>query len=180
MSIENIDFDLGKLVDAVVLLMSGRAEEKKIGLKAEIDPECPLVLKGDPTRMRQILLNLIGNAIKFTEKGGVTVIIKAHDKTAKKPRIYFGVKDTGIGISDDVQKKLFQPYQQADSSTARKFGGTGLGLSICKRLVEAMGSSIQIASKMGEGTVFYFILAMDYGVTEAQAASPSRRWRRRA
>lgn len=170
MTIESIDFDLGKLVESVVLLMSGRAEEKKIYLKAEIDPECPLVLKGDPNRVRQILLNLIGNAIKFTEKGGVTVIIKAHDKTAKKPRIYFGVKDTGIGISEDVQKKLFQPYQQADASTARKFGGTGLGLSICKRLVEAMGSSIQIASKMGEGTVFYFILALDYGVTEAQAA----------
>ncbi|HYD18876.1 MAG TPA: ATP-binding protein, partial [Patescibacteria group bacterium] len=171
MTIENIDFDLNKLAESVVLLMSGRAEEKKIYLKAEIDPECPAALKGDPTRLRQIMLNLISNAIKFTDKGGVTLIIKAHDKTAKKPRIYFGVKDTGIGITEDVQKKLFQPYQQADATTARKFGGTGLGLSICKRLVEAMGSSIQIASKMGEGTVFYFILSMEYGVGEAQLAA---------
>ncbi|MDI1229411.1 MAG: ATP-binding protein [bacterium] len=171
MSIENIDFDLNKLAESVVLLMSGRAEEKKIFLKAELDPECPTALKGDPTRLRQIMLNLISNAIKFTDKGGVTLIIKAHDKTAKKPRIYFGVKDSGIGITEDVQKKLFQPYQQADTTTARKFGGTGLGLSICKRLVEAMGSSIQIASKMGEGTVFYFILSMEYGVGEAQLAA---------
>jgi signal transduction histidine kinase/DNA-binding NarL/FixJ family response regulator/HPt (histidine-containing phosphotransfer) domain-containing protein len=171
MSIENIDFDLNKLAESVVLLMSGRAEEKKIYLKAELDPECPTALKGDPTRLRQIMLNLISNAIKFTDKGGVTLIIKAHDKTAKKPRIYFGVKDSGIGITEDVQKKLFQPYQQADSATARKFGGTGLGLSICKRLVEAMGSSIQIASKIGEGTVFYFILSMEYGVGEAQLAA---------
>lgn len=171
MTIENIDFDLNKLAESVVLLMSGRAEEKKIYLKAELDPECPTALKGDPTRLRQIMLNLISNAIKFTDKGGVTLIIKAHDKTAKKPRIYFGVKDSGIGITEDVQKKLFQPYQQADSSTARKFGGTGLGLSICKRLVEAMGSSIQIASKMGEGTIFYFILSMEYGVGEAQLAA---------
>ncbi len=171
MTIETIDFDLNKLAESVVLLMSGRAEEKKIYLKAEIDPECPTALKGDPTRLRQIMLNLISNAIKFTDKGGVTLIIKAHDKTAKKPRIYFGVKDSGIGITEDVQKKLFQPYQQADSTTARKFGGTGLGLSICKRLVEAMGSSVQIASKMGEGTVFYFILSMEYGVGEAQLAA---------
>lgn len=174
MTIENIDFDLGKLVESVVLLMSGRAEEKNIFLKAEVDPETPMMLKGDPTRLRQIFLNLIGNAIKFTEKGGVTVIIKAHDKTSKKPRIYFGVKDSGIGISEEGQKKLFQPYQQAEASTARKFGGTGLGLSICKRLVEAMGSSIQIASKMGEGTVFYFILSLEYGVGEAETAGETQ------
>lgn len=171
MTIENVDFDLKKLVESVVLLMSGRAEEHKIYLKSEIDPEVPVALKGDPTRLRQILLNLVGNAIKFTEKGGVTVAVKMYDKTAKKPRIYFAVKDTGIGISEEGQKKLFQPYQQAEASTARKFGGTGLGLAICKRLVEAMGSSIQIASKMGEGTAFYFILSMDYGVGEEQAAA---------
>ncbi|MEZ0262584.1 MAG: ATP-binding protein [Alphaproteobacteria bacterium] len=170
MSIEIIDFDLVRLVESVVLLMSGRAEEKKIYVKAEIDPEVPQALKGDPTRLRQIFLNLIGNAIKFTDKGGVTLVVKVHDKTAKKPRIYFGIKDTGIGITPEQQKKLFQPYQQADASTARKFGGTGLGLSICKRLVEAMGSSIQIHSAAGEGTIFYFILALDYGVTEAQQA----------
>ncbi len=171
MTIESVDFDLNKLVESVVLLMSGRAEEKKIGLKFDIDPETPTALKGDPTRLRQILLNLVGNAIKFTDKGSVTVIVKAHDKTAKKPRIYFAVKDTGIGISEDGQKKLFQPYQQADSSTTRKFGGTGLGLAICKRLVEAMGSSIQIASKIGEGTVFYFIISLEYGAGEAAQAA---------
>ncbi len=169
MQIENLDFDLVKVVESTILLMSGRAEEKKIALKADIDPEIPPALKGDPTRLRQILLNLVSNAIKFTEHGSVTVTVKAHDMTGKKPRIYFAVSDTGIGITEDNQKKLFSPYQQADASVARNFGGTGLGLAICKRLVEAMGSTIQISSKLGEGTTFYYILSFDYGRGEAEA-----------
>jgi len=173
MQLENLDFDLVKVIESVILLMSGRAEEKKIFLRCEIDPDIPPSLKGDPTRLRQILLNLVSNAIKFTDKGGVTVSIKMHDKTAKKPRIYFAVKDTGIGISEDSQKKLFSPYAQADASISRQFGGTGLGLAICKRLVEAMGSSIQVASKINEGTTFYYILAFDYGKGEVEGQEPA-------
>lgn len=167
MQIEVLDFDLVKVVESTLLLMSGRAEEKKVALKAEIDPTLPPSLKGDPTRLRQILLNLVSNAIKFTDKGSVTVTVKVHDKTGKKPRIYFAVKDTGIGISEDAQKKLFSPYQQADASISRQFGGTGLGLAICKRLVEAMGSTIQVSSRIGEGTTFHFILTLDMGAGEA-------------
>ncbi|MDP2205946.1 MAG: ATP-binding protein [Alphaproteobacteria bacterium] len=167
MTIESIDFDLHKLVESVAMLMSGRAEEKKIGLKVEIDSEAPQMLKGDPTRLRQIFLNLVGNAIKFTDAGFVTISVRLYDKEAQRPRIYFAVSDTGIGISDDAQKKLFTPYAQADSSISRNFGGTGLGLAICKRLVEAMGGMIQVASKAGRGTTFYFILSMDYGAEEA-------------
>ena len=174
MTLENIDFDLGKLLESVAMLMSGRAEEKKIGLKVEIDPTTPLTLKGDPTRLRQIFLNLIGNAIKFTDTGFVTVTVRPYDKEASRPRLYFAVTDTGIGISDEAQKKLFTPYQQADESVARNFGGTGLGLAICKRLVEAMGGMIQIHSSPGRGTTFYFILSLDHGVGEAQAAEEAK------
>lgn len=174
MTLENIDFDLGKLLESVAMLMSGRAEEKKIGLKVEIDPTTPLTLKGDPTRLRQIFLNLIGNAIKFTDAGFVTVTVRPYDKEAARPRLYFAVTDTGIGISEDAQKKLFTPYQQADESVARNFGGTGLGLAICKRLVEAMGGMIQIHSAPGRGTTFYFILSLDHGVGEAQAAEEAK------
>lgn len=174
MTLENIDFDLGKLLESVAMLMSGRAEEKKIGLKVEIDPSTPLTLKGDPTRLRQIFLNLIGNAIKFTDAGFVTVTVRPYDKEASRPRLYFAVTDTGIGISDEAQKKLFTPYTQADESVARNFGGTGLGLAICKRLVEAMGGMIQIHSAPGRGTTFYFILSLDHGVGEAQAAEEAK------
>lgn len=174
MTLENIDFDLGKLLESVAMLMSGRAEEKKIGLKVEIDPATPLTLKGDPTRLRQIFLNLIGNAIKFTDAGFVTVTVRPYDKEAARPRLYFAVTDTGIGISDEAQKKLFTPYQQADDTVARNFGGTGLGLAICKRLVEAMGGMIQIHSSPGRGTTFYFILSLDHGVGEAQAAEEAK------
>lgn len=171
MTIESIDFDLHKLVESVAMLMSGRAEEKKIGLKVEIDPETPQMLKGDPTRLRQIFLNLVGNAIKFTDTGAVTLSVRLYDREAQRPRIYFAVSDTGIGISEDAQKKLFTPYEQADASISRNFGGTGLGLAICKRLVEAMGGMIQVASKPGRGTTFYFILSMDIGDGSASAAS---------
>lgn len=174
MTLENIDFDLGKLLESVAMLMSGRAEEKKIGLKVEIEDGTPLTLKGDPTRLRQIFLNLIGNAIKFTDVGFVTLTVRPYDKEASRPRLYFAVTDTGIGISDDAQKRLFTPYAQADASVARNFGGTGLGLAICKRLVEAMGGMIQIHSAPGRGTTFYFILSLDLGVGEAQAAEEAK------
>ncbi len=171
MELESINFDLARLVNSMILLMSGRAEEKKIYLKAEIAPGTPLALKGDPTRLRQILLNLIGNAIKFTEKGGVTLLVKLQKDDAGGPQIYFGVKDTGIGISADAQKKLFQPYAQADAAIARKFGGTGLGLSISKKLVTAMGGDIKLESRPGQGTTFSFVLSFEQGSAEAEAAA---------
>jgi signal transduction histidine kinase/DNA-binding NarL/FixJ family response regulator/HPt (histidine-containing phosphotransfer) domain-containing protein len=173
MELESINFDLGRLVDSMVLLMSGRAEEKKIFLKAEVAPGAPVMLKGDPTRLRQILLNLIGNAIKFTEKGGVTLIVKLQNEIAGNPQIYFGVRDTGIGISPEAQKKLFQPYAQADAAIARKFGGTGLGLSISKKLATAMGGDIKLESRPGQGTTFSFVLPFQHGAAEAEAPAMS-------
>ncbi len=174
MQIEIINFDLKRLIESVSMLMSGRADEKKIRLKTEIAPETPMALKGDPNRLRQVLLNLVSNAIKFTEKGSVTITVRAQNKDPARPQIYFSVRDTGIGIDPKAQKNLFSPFTQASSSTARKFGGTGLGLAICKKLVEAMGGAIELASKPGEGTTFSFVLALEAGSGEDELSSSAR------
>ncbi|MBU6474481.1 MAG: response regulator [Alphaproteobacteria bacterium] len=176
MELESIGFDLRRLVDSMVMLMSGRAAEKKIYLRTDIDAATPLQLNGDPARLRQVLLNLIGNAIKFTEQGGVTVAVRPQGEENGRPRIYFAVTDTGIGIAPEAQKKLFQPYQQADAATARKFGGTGLGLSISKKLVNAMGGDIRLDSAAGKGTTFSFVLAFsraEGGITAETAQPPA-------
>lgn len=161
MTLESLNFDLAKLLDSIILLMSGRAGEKKISLTLDVADGTPTMVKGDPTRVRQILLNLVTNAIKFTEKGGVSISVSLREENATRYRVYFGVRDTGMGISEEGQKKLFSPYAQADASISRNFGGTGLGLAICKRLTEAMGGSIQLESKQGEGSLFYFIIPFE-------------------
>lgn len=163
MEIENVSFDIRKMLESVIMLMSGRAKERKIDLKLDITNETPEFLKGDPTRLRQVLLNLIGNAIKFTEDGSVTIVINTTERDDGAYDIYFGVQDTGIGITKEAQKNLFNPFSQADSSISRRFGGTGLGLAICKRLVTAMGGDIKIESAPGKGSLFFFTLPMFKG-----------------
>jgi len=166
MVLETIDFELSRVLNSVVMLMSGHADQKNINLILDMDPQIPPVLHGDPTRLRQIFLNLVGNALKFTSRGYVKIIVRFDtDSPAHKPEnneyaLYFAVEDTGIGISKDSQAKLFTPFAQADSSIARKFGGTGLGLTICARLITAMGGKIQIFSREGKGTTFYFTLVL--------------------
>ncbi len=162
MEIENVDFDIHKLIKSTVMLMSGKAEEQKIYLKYNIAPDVPMALRGDPTRIRQVMLNLIGNAIKFTEKGGVDVSVKLDSKAnPQKPIIYFSVKDTGIGISEEGKRRLFTPFAQADSSITRRFGGTGLGLTICKKLIEAMNGKIDLKTAPGRGTTFFFTIPLE-------------------
>ncbi len=169
MELENVTFDLPRLVQGVVTLMSAHAGEKDLYLKADIKKDSPQFVKGDPTRLRQVLLNLVNNALKFTQKGGVTIHLKAATvenlpaEIRGDYEVYFGVEDTGIGISPEAQEKLFAPFSQADSSISRKFGGTGLGLTICKRLVEAMGGTIGLDSKEDAGTTFSFSLLMEKG-----------------
>lgn len=159
MDLEHISFDLPRLVQSVTTLMSGHATIKNIRLSALIDPDVPRFVMGDPARLRQVLLNLAGNAIKFTAQGDVTIEIKTTGPSDNGTfPVLFAVRDSGIGISADAQKNLFNPFSQADSSISRKFGGTGLGLAICKGLIEAMGAAIEINSKEGEGSTFYFIL----------------------
>lgn len=167
MELESISFDLKRLLRGIQTLMKGHADFKNIDLILELDPNIPTWVVGDPTRLRQVLLNLINNAIKFTSKG--TVYLRVQDLTGKSTdvnnehSIYFAVQDSGIGISAEAQKKLFMPFAQADSSVSRKYGGTGLGLAICKRLIEAMGGNISISSKESEGSTFFFTLRMMRG-----------------
>lgn len=173
MDIESIDFDLHRIIQSVAMLMNGHAAHKGIYLQTDIDIDAPRYLKGDPTRLRQVLLNLVGNAIKFTARGGVTLRLKSGDPALatgdKASYLPFtcSIEDTGIGISEEAQKNLFNPFSQADSSIARKFGGTGLGLAICKRLIEAMGSDIMLSSIEGQGTTFFFTLLLPPGDQQA-------------
>ncbi|MEO5373222.1 MAG: ATP-binding protein [Alphaproteobacteria bacterium] len=156
LTLETTDVSLSDLVEGVANVLEPKAFEKGIGLWGCIDPHVPNHLMGDPVRLRQILLNLVGNAVKFTEHGEVTIDVTSKAVTDKIATVTFVVRDTGIGISDENQKKLFTPFSQADDSIARRFGGTGLGLSISIALVEMMGGRIGVKSTLGEGSTFWF------------------------
>lgn len=154
MDIEYLDMDLEKLVRECTAVFSLTASKKQLTLNCHIEPGTPVYIKSDPTRLRQILLNLLGNAFKFTPQGSVTLRVVAMQDPPELLR--FEIIDTGIGISADNQKKLFTSFAQADSSTSRHFGGTGLGLSISKKLSELMGGSIGVESEAGKGSCFWF------------------------
>ena len=159
-SLELIDFDVRATAEDAVGLVAERAYAKGLELACLVQASVPTTLTSDPGRIRQILVNLIGNAIKFTDQGEVVVTINlAHtpeDDTSKEALVRFEVADTGIGLTPEQSAKLFRPFTQADSSTTRKFGGTGLGLAICKQLAEAMGGQIGVISSPGQGSTFWF------------------------
>jgi CheY-like chemotaxis protein len=165
MTFENISFDIRRMVQGVITLMKGHATQKGIELISNIDDNLPRYVRGDPNRLRQVLLNLTGNAVKFTDEGNVTLSVQLVKERSidGQYEIYFGVADSGIGISKEAQKNLFKPFSQADSSISRKFGGTGLGLAISKGVIEAMDSSININSDVGSGSTFFFTLNMKEG-----------------
>lgn len=156
MHLEKLDFDLYTSVEQVIDLLATQAHEKKLKLTLLFDNDVPRRLQGDPVRLRQILLNLVGNAIKFTEAGEVIVRASLLSETVENTIIRMAVQDTGIGISPEGQEKLFQSFYQVDASTSRKYGGTGLGLAICKQLVEIMGGEIKVESSPGRGSIFWF------------------------
>ena len=160
MSVEKVEFDLREAVKSAVDLLAPRARQKGLDLRYFIKPEVRTKLKGDPTRIRQVLFNLLGNAIKFTQKGSVVLEIAQAVETDSEVQLGFTVSDTGIGMSDEVLKKLFQSFTQADSSTTRRYGGTGLGLAICRKLVELMGGAIQVVSSPGSGSTFSFTIRL--------------------
>jgi CheY-like chemotaxis protein len=154
--IEQTDFHLPKLLDEAMTLFDSQCREKGIRFRLSIAPQLPMVLKGDHGRIRQVLFNLIGNAIKFTEHGSIAVAVDQEDRDDDGFLLAIKVKDTGIGIPQGVQDSLFEKFTQADASTTRKYGGTGLGLAICKELVELMGGSIGLESAPGCGSTFWF------------------------
>jgi signal transduction histidine kinase/CheY-like chemotaxis protein len=154
--IENIEFDLYRTVEEVVGLLSSTARKKGLELHSLIQPGVPRAAKGDPTRLRQVLTNLVGNALKFTQQGKVTVRVEMIDESESSLRVRFLIVDTGIGIPKDRQVKLFQPFTQVDASMSRRYGGTGLGLAISKQLVELMGGEIGLDSELGVGSTFWF------------------------
>jgi PAS domain S-box-containing protein len=156
LNLEIIDFELREVIDNTVDLLAAQAHSKGLELAAFIRPEVPMHLRGDPGRLRQIVNNLIGNAVKFTSHGEVVVTVSRISETATHAVLGFDVRDTGIGIEEKAQANLFQAFIQADGSTTRKFGGTGLGLAISKKLVELMNGQIRVRSVAGQGSTFSF------------------------
>jgi signal transduction histidine kinase len=154
LDLEVTAFDLVDAGDRVVMLWSGAAADKGLDLNYDADPGMHPWVLGDVNRVRQIMLNLVSNAIKFTDKGEVRLAIRAQASPEGAPGVEIIVSDTGIGLSPEQQAKLFSPFVQADASTARRFGGTGLGLSICRRLTDLMGGTIRVESRLGEGATF--------------------------
>ena len=156
MELEAIDFELGDIVQDVIKLLGVRTHGKGLSLTCSIAPDVPKRLIGDPTRLRQILCNLMGNAVKFTVRGEVGVNVEVESRIASGVRLHFAIHDTGIGIAQHAQEKIFEAFTQEDNSTSRKHGGTGLGLSITSRLVGLMSGRIWLQSEVGQGSKFHF------------------------
>jgi len=168
--LEIIDFDLGELIEGAVRLLTPKATEKGIAVGTVIDAACRGRFRGDPTRLRQVLLNLVSNAVKFTEGGQVTVAAKIGG-SADAPVMRIAVTDTGIGMSEEICARLFQKFTQADNSVTRRFGGSGLGLAISRQLVELMGGRIGVASRPGAGSEFWFEVPLARAAAQPAAAS---------
>jgi signal transduction histidine kinase/ligand-binding sensor domain-containing protein/CheY-like chemotaxis protein/HPt (histidine-containing phosphotransfer) domain-containing protein len=178
LTIENIDFALDESIGQVVTLFEEQAGAHSVGFAVHLDENLPRFVVGDPTRLRQVLVNLVGNAFKFTETGTVTVRVERRpedqDGRAGRNMIRFSVQDTGIGIAPDALPRLFQKFEQADATTTRRYGGTGLGLAICRQLVELMGGTIAAASTPGVGSTFSFVLPLADGVQPPLVADQPR------
>ncbi len=157
--VEQIECSPHEIAADVSSLMRVRASAKGLQLKVHFDDALPETIQSDPTRLRQILINLVGNAIKFTETGSVLIVAHLLNAPGAEPKLQFDVIDTGIGIAEEKIEKLFQPFTQADNSTTRRFGGTGLGLTISKRMAELLGGKVSISSTVGEGSTFSVTVA---------------------
>jgi signal transduction histidine kinase/CheY-like chemotaxis protein/HAMP domain-containing protein len=167
LDIESVDFRLDKVMDNLASMVGGKAAEKGLELVFDVDPNVPLALIGDPLRLSQVLINLASNALKFTEEGEIIISCHVQETNHKNVTLQFTVKDTGIGLSTEQQHKLFQPFTQADTSVARRYGGTGLGLAIARQLVKLMGGELRVESSLGTGSSFSF--SADFGFSELAA-----------
>lgn len=172
LSFEVLDFDLLSTVEGVIDLLGEQAQVKHLDLVQVVHPEVPIRLRGDPGRLRQVLLNLVGNALKFTERGDVEVHVTLDHDAGDDVMLRFTVQDTGIGISEEGCRSLFQPFLQADGSMTRRYGGTGLGLAISKQLVEMMGGRIGVSSQPNAGSTFWFTARFEQQPLRQQASPP--------
>ncbi len=168
MELENIDFDLHIAVDGTIDILAVKAHEENLELSCFIDPEVPLLLRGDPGKLRQVIINLVNNAMKFTNDGEVAVSANLEKETESHVTVRFAVRDTGIGIPADRMDRLFKSFSQVDASTTRKYGGTGLGLTISKQIVELMGGQIGVESKEGKGSTFWFAVVLEKQPSDKQ------------
>jgi PAS domain S-box-containing protein len=175
LDLEMIDLNLDSIVDDVVRMLSRAVQDKHLTLVQQIDPAVPLKVRGDPGRLRQILVNLVNNAIKFTEAGGVTIAVSLDSQNGSDATVRFKVIDTGIGIPADRQGILFEAFTQADASTTRRYGGTGLGLAICRKLASLMGGAIGVESEAGVGSTFWFTAVFEKQMAPAQGEEAGAR-----
>jgi signal transduction histidine kinase/CheY-like chemotaxis protein/HPt (histidine-containing phosphotransfer) domain-containing protein len=173
LDLESVSINIRELVDSVKRLLEKPAEAKGLAMRAVVDADVRPVVRGDPMRIRQILTNLMGNAIKFTQRGGVSVRVSKRNDTATQHELLFAVRDTGIGLAADAAARLFQPFTQADASVTRRYGGTGLGLTICKKLVDLMGGRIGVRSEPGRGSVFWFTIPFEKAPGDISGAHKS-------
>ncbi|MEK7784164.1 MAG: ATP-binding protein, partial [Chloroflexota bacterium] len=156
LELDKVKFELPALIQQVTTTLAARAAAKQLDFNYSLSVDLPQVLVGDPVRLRQVLLNLLDNAIKFTERGEVSLRVRVEAQTADEVTLHFAVRDTGLGIPEDKQVLIFEPFTQADGHIARQFGGTGLGLTISQRLVEKFGGLLWVESRAGEGSTFHF------------------------
>jgi len=170
-ALESIPFSLRRLLDETVGGLAARAERRGLSLLAQVRPDVPDAVVGDPTRLRQVLLNLVDNAIKFTERGGVRVDVELDTVASGGIVVRFAVADTGIGIPAEKQAQVFEAFTQADGTTTRRYGGTGLGLTISQQLVTLMGGQLWLESEAGEGTTFFFTVPMDEAAARTRAVA---------
>ncbi|CUW41378.1 Putative signal transduction histidine kinase [Magnetospirillum sp. XM-1] len=170
LDLDYTEFELAPLVESVLDILAPRAHAKGIEIAGLIAPELRMLVRGDPGRLRQILMNLAGNAVKFTHQGGVSIEVAALENDVQPGMVRFAIKDTGIGIAPEAQSRLFSMFSQVDSSTARRYGGTGLGLAISRRLSELMGGCIGVDSEPGKGSTFWVAIPLD--LLAPQAAEP--------
>jgi signal transduction histidine kinase len=167
--LESIPFSLSRLLQEITKVFAQQARQKGLVLATKISPKVPTDLIGDPGRLRQVLINLLGNAIKFTHTGGIELRVEVETENSKDVCLHFSVSDTGIGIQKDKQEVIFQPFSQADGSMTRRYGGTGLGLTISTRLVQLMGGNLSVESEHGKGSTFHF--RAHFGVASTGLAS---------
>jgi protein-histidine pros-kinase len=173
LEMDYLSFDLRKSLGEVVKTLAIRAQQKGLEVIFDVASEVPTNVVGDPARIRQVLVNLVGNSIKFTERGEIEIKVQTDAQTAQGAVLRVSVRDTGIGIPVDKQQKIFEAFSQADSSTTRKYGGTGLGLTIVGQLVGLMGGKLWVESEAGKGSTFYFTVQVGSGAAAFPAESPA-------